>query len=151
MKTVQLFCIIINALIYILSFFFFFNRVCALDLLSLLSKRKWVWCKRGSGFFMCCNFGTVEINVHDKKHQYIFAVHMSTIDICLYIVCYFSHSVTILQYDFTMWGGLLFVFLIILILFGLFAAIFHNKVRTKYLRTDLICNKSYYAYMVLIQ
>lgn len=32
------------------------------------------------------------------------------------------------KYDFTMWGGLLFVFLIILILFGLFAAIFHTKV-----------------------
>ena len=44
--------------------------------------------------------------------------------------CY--NSVLILQYDFTMWGGLLFVFLIILILFGLFAAIFHNKVINKH-------------------
>lgn len=84
---------------------FFFNRVFALDLPSLLSKQKWVCYK------------------HVIKN--IFLLFCSLYE-------YNSHSVIILQYDFTMWGGLLFVFLIILILFGLFAAIFHTKVRTEY-------------------
>lgn len=98
MKTVQLFYIIINALIYILIFFFFFNRVCALDLLSLLSKRKWVCYKQSSGFFMCCNFGTVKIKVHVPVKEKNTSIFLQCIWVQLTFVCTCVFSFTFCYY-----------------------------------------------------
>lgn len=89
-----------------LNFFFnFFNRVCALDLLSLLSKRKWVWCKRGSGFFMCCNFGTVKIKVHVPVKEKNTSIFLQSIWVQLTYVCEYNwpmsvHSDSVFSFTF---------------------------------------------------
>ncbi|XP_061178301.1 protein lifeguard 1-like [Saccostrea echinata] len=74
-------------------------------------------------FTLCESILLGAVTSHYDEVSVLLAVGI-TAGVCLALTLFAFQT----KFDFTMCGGLLFVFLVILVIFGIFAAIFHNKV-----------------------
>ncbi|XP_062612712.1 protein lifeguard 1-like [Saccostrea cucullata] len=74
-------------------------------------------------FTLCESILLGAVTSHYDEVSVLLAVGI-TAGVCLALTLFAFQT----KFDFTMCGGLLFVFLMVLIIFGIFAAIFHNKI-----------------------